>query len=65
MVTDAENISIAKHLLEYARLIQAEAEKLEILGVHTEPSLFDKAQEIYYLSEQVGKAEKDGKLKLA
>jgi hypothetical protein len=65
LVTDAENISIAKYLLEYSRLVQAEADKLEILGIETTPSLFGKAQEIFYLYEQVNKIEAEGKLKLA
>ena len=55
MATALENISIAKFMREYAQLLQAEAEKLEILGVQTLPSLFDKAQEVFYLSEQVHK----------
>ncbi len=60
MATALENISIAKFMREYAQLLQAEAEKLEILGVQTLPSLFDKAQEVFYLSEQVHKIEKSG-----
>ena len=58
MATALENISIAKFMREYAQLLQAE--KLEILGVETLPSLFDKAQEVFYLSEQVHQIEKSG-----
>jgi len=60
MVTDLESISIAKYMREYAQLLQVEAEKLDILGVQTTPSLFDKAQEVFYLSEQVHKIEQSG-----
>ena len=60
MLTDKENISIAKHMRDYASLVQAEAEKLELLGVETLPSLFDKAQEIHFLAERVAEAEKIG-----
>ena len=42
-------------MLEYAKLMQAEAEKMELLGIATTPNLFDKAQEIFYLSEAIGK----------
>lgn len=43
--------AIRKHLISYARLIQAEAEKMEVLGIQTTPSLFDKAQELMYLAD--------------
>jgi len=55
MTTEDENALISKHMLEYAKLMQAEAEKLELLGIVTTPNLFDKAQEIFYLSEAIGK----------
>ena len=45
---------------DYASLVQAEAEKLELLGVETLPSLFYKAQEIHFLAERVDEAEKTG-----
>lgn len=54
MTTENENELISKHMLEYARLMQAEAEKLELLGIETTPNLYDKAQEIFYLSEMIG-----------
>jgi len=60
LATDLENISIARYMREYAQILQAEADKLELLGVKTEPSLFDKAQEVFFLSEQVHQAEKTG-----
>ncbi len=53
MSTEEERILISKHLQEYAKLMQAEAEKMELLGVTTTPNLFDKAQEIFYLSEVI------------
>lgn len=53
MVTKIENNLISKHMMEYAKLIHAEAEKLEILGITATPSLYDKADEIYYLAEQI------------
>jgi hypothetical protein len=54
MVTELQEKAIARHLRDYGQLIQAEAEKMEILGIETTPSLFDKAREIYYLAEQIG-----------
>ncbi len=54
MTTEEQRVLISKHLLEYAKLMQAEAEKMELLGVTTTPNLFDKAQEIFYLSDAIG-----------
>jgi hypothetical protein len=54
MVTEIQEKAIARHLRDYGQLIQAEAEKMEILGIETTPSLFDKAREIYFLAEQIG-----------
>ncbi|MES2554191.1 MAG: hypothetical protein V4588_11035 [Pseudomonadota bacterium] len=42
MTTEDENALISKHMLEYAKLMQAEAEKMELLGIVTTPNLFDK-----------------------
>jgi hypothetical protein len=54
MATEKQEKLIARHLRDYGQLIQAEAEKMEILGIETNPSLFDKAREIYYLADEVG-----------
>ena len=54
MATDIQEKAISRHLRDYGQLIQAEAEKMEILGIETNPSLFDKAREIYFLAEQIG-----------
>lgn len=40
--------------MDYAKLMQAEAYKLELLGIDIIPNLHDKAQEIFYLSEIIG-----------
>jgi hypothetical protein len=53
MATDIQEKAITRHLRDYGQLIQAEAEKLEILGIETTPSLFDKAREIYFLADQI------------
>ncbi|HSH98204.1 MAG TPA: hypothetical protein VK954_07920 [Methyloradius sp.] len=50
--------AIAKHLYEYSRLIQAEAEKVELLGIHDPTSLFNRAMEIFELSQMILKPEK-------
>ncbi len=60
MATHLEKISIAKYMREYAQLLHAEAEKFDILGVKTTPDLFEKAQQIFFLSDQVHKVEKRG-----
>jgi hypothetical protein len=54
MATNKQEIVIARHMRDYGQLIQAEAEKMELLGIQTTPSLFDKAREIYFLAEQIG-----------
>ena len=56
MIKDYETISIAKYMLEYAQLLQVEAERLDHLGVVPEPNLFDKAQEVYFLAEQINRS---------
>lgn len=53
MATEKQEKLIARHLRDYGQIIQAEAEKMEIMGVETNPSLFDKAREIYFLAEEV------------
>ena len=54
MTTEIEYKMISRHMLDYAKLMQAEADKLELLGITTTPNLHDKAQEIFYLSELLG-----------
>ena len=54
MTTEIEYKMISRHMLDYAKLMQAEADKLELLGITTVPNLHDKAQEIFYLSEVIG-----------
>lgn len=53
MATEKQEKLITQHLRDYGKLIQAEAEKMEILGIETIPSLFDKAREIYFLADEV------------
>jgi hypothetical protein len=55
MANEKEELLIAQHMRDYGVLIHAEAEKMELLGIATNPDLFEKARMIHFLSEQIGK----------
>jgi hypothetical protein len=53
MATEKEEISIIELMREYGRLLHAEAEKLELLGIETKPDLFVKANFVFHLADQL------------
>ena len=52
MIKDYETISIAKYMLEYAQLLQVEAERLDHLGVVPEPNYLIKLRKYIFLQSR-------------